>query len=91
MTVPRPMRLAVTALGLLLAALWGLSLVQPPLPTSVGLDESWRIGLTMAAELGLRFGQDVVFTFGPLGFALQGIPDPALAGATAAVTALLAA
>ena len=85
------MRLAVTALGLLLAALWGLSLAQPPMPASVGLDESWRIGLTMAAEQGLRFGQDVVFTFGPLGFALQGIADPALAAATAAVTALLAA
>ncbi len=85
------MRLAVTALGLLLAALWGLSLAQPPLPASVGLDESWRIALTMAAEQGLRFGQDVVFTFGPLGFALQGVADPALAGATAAVTALLAA
>ena len=85
------MRLTVTALGLLLAVVWGLSLAQPPLPTSVGLDESWRIGLTLATEQGLRFGQDVVFTFGPLGFALQGVPDPALAVATACVTALLAA
>jgi hypothetical protein len=87
----RPLRLAVTALGLLLAVLWGLSLAQPPQATSVGLDESWRVGLTLATELGLRFGQDVVFTFGPLGFALQGVPDPALAVATACVTALLAA
>ena len=34
-TVPRPMRLTAV-LGLLLAALWGLSLAQPPPPTSAG-------------------------------------------------------
>jgi hypothetical protein len=85
------MRLAGAVLGLVLALLWALSLAQPPLPTAVGLDESWRIGLTLAAMHGLRFGQDVVFTFGPLGYALQGVPEPSLAGPTAAVTALLAA
>ncbi len=90
MTLTRPTRFAVTAFGLLLAVGWGLSLAQPPLPTSPGLDESWRIGLTLATEHGLRFGRDLVFTFGPLGFALQGIPEPALAGVTALVTALLA-
>ncbi|HEV2740942.1 MAG TPA: hypothetical protein VGU66_20460 [Candidatus Elarobacter sp.] len=91
MTVPRPMRPALTALGLLPAVLWGLSLAQPPAPTSLGLDESWRIGLTLATKLGLSFGHDIVFTFGPLGFALKGAPDPALATATALFTALLAA
>ena len=91
MTVPPPMRLAFTALGLLLAALWGLSLAQPPEATSLGLDESWRIGLTLATEHGLRFGRDIVFTFGPLGFALKGSPDPSLAIPTALFTALLAA
>ncbi|HEY6237242.1 MAG TPA: hypothetical protein VIW69_19220, partial [Candidatus Elarobacter sp.] len=91
MTVPRPMRPALTALGLLPAVLWGLSLAQPPAATSLGLDESWRIGLTLATKLGLSFGRDIVFTFGPLGFALKGAPDPALAIATALFTALLAA
>ena len=91
MTLPRPTRLTGPVVGLLLAALWGLSLAQPPLPAATGLDQSWRIGLTLAAEHGLRFGQDVVFTFGPLGFALQGVPTPVLAVPTALVTALLAA
>jgi hypothetical protein len=85
------MRSAASAAGALAAVLWGLSLVRPPAPTGPGLDQSWRIGLTLATEHGLRFGQDVVFTFGPLGFALQGIADPPLAAATAAVNALLAA
>jgi hypothetical protein len=85
------MRSAASALGTLAAVLWGVSLVRPPAPAGPGLDESWRIGMTLATEQGLRFGQDVVFTFGPLGFALQGIADPSLAVATATVNALLAA
>ena len=32
------------------------------------LDVSWQAGLAMAARQGLRFGHDVVFTYGPLGF-----------------------
>ncbi|HYW53862.1 MAG TPA: hypothetical protein VE826_07830 [Dongiaceae bacterium] len=91
MVAPHRMRSAASALGALAAVLWGVSLVRPPAPTGPGLDQSWRIGITLAAEHGLRFGQDVVFTFGPLGFALQGIADPALAAATALVNALLAA
>jgi hypothetical protein len=89
--VPFPLRLTGTAVGLLLAMTWGLSLVQPPAGTGPGLDESWRIGLTLAAEHGLRFGQDIVFSFGPLGFALQGVPDPALAVPAMVVKMLLAA
>ncbi|HWT04802.1 MAG TPA: hypothetical protein VN224_03525, partial [Xanthomonadales bacterium] len=85
------MRSAASALGALAAVAWGVSLVRPPAATGPGLDESWRIGMTLAAEQGLRFGQDIVFTFGPLGFALQGIAEPSLAVATALVNALLAA
>ena len=36
--------------------------------SSSGLDPSWHIGLHLAAHLRLRFGQDIVFTYGPLGF-----------------------
>jgi hypothetical protein len=32
------------------------------------LESSWRIGLNMAKVLGLQFGKDIVFPFGPLGF-----------------------
>jgi hypothetical protein len=31
-------------------------------------DSSWRAGLVMAHGNGLRFGRDLVFTYGPLGF-----------------------
>jgi hypothetical protein len=34
----------------------------------VGLDASWNAGLQMAADRGLEFGSEVVFTYGPLGF-----------------------
>lgn len=33
-----------------------------------GLDGSWRAGLSMAAHSGLTFGNQIVFTYGPLGF-----------------------
>ncbi len=33
-----------------------------------GLDGSWQLGLHLAADQGLRFGQDIGFTYGPLGF-----------------------
>ncbi len=31
-------------------------------------DSSWKAGLVMAHAHGLRFGRDLVFTYGPLGF-----------------------
>lgn len=32
-----------------------------------GLDNSWKIALEMVKEKGLIFGQDVIYTYGPLG------------------------
>lgn len=43
-------------------------------PIQTGLDPSWRQGLHMAAADGLRFGSDLVFTYGPLGF--LSLPSP---------------
>ena len=37
-------------------------------PITTGLDPSWRQALHMAAQEGIRFGSDLVFTYGPLGF-----------------------
>jgi hypothetical protein len=34
-------------------------------------ESSWIIGLNMAKALGLQFGKDIVFPFGPLGFMYQ--------------------
>ena len=38
----------------------------------VGLDPSWTAGLAMATKEGLHFGNEIVFTYGPLGF----LPNP---------------
>jgi hypothetical protein len=34
----------------------------------VGVDESWRAALHVIGPTGQRFGEDIVFTYGPLGF-----------------------
>jgi len=54
----------------LLLALVLLAFVWPVLdaPGRIGLDTSWRIGLDLAASAHLRYGVDIVFTYGPLGF-----------------------
>jgi hypothetical protein len=67
------------AVALVVAALWTVYLVQPPPQVSASLDQSWRLALTEAARAGMRFGHDIVFTFGPLGFVLSGSADPVLA------------
>jgi hypothetical protein len=51
--------------GLIVALLgWGISFETP----GPGIDPSWNAGLAMAVDQGLRFGHDIVFTYGPLGF-----------------------
>ena len=55
-------------LGLLAAVVtWNVTFL-PPFP---GLDPSWYAGLYMAADRGLHFGTQVIFTYGPLGFLNQ--------------------
>ena len=63
-----------------LVGLTGL-LVMPTIQPYVGTgtDPSWSIALNMATARHLRFGKDVVFTFGPLGFlASPGLSVPRL-------------
>jgi hypothetical protein len=51
--------------GLLVALLaWRVGMHS----AGLGLDASWNAGLTMAVEQGLGFGEEIVFTYGPLGF-----------------------
>jgi hypothetical protein len=45
-----------------------------------GLDASWQLGLSLAQTTDLRFGPELVFTYGPLGF-LAAPSDAFLAGA----------
>jgi hypothetical protein len=40
-------------------------LMEPVVP---GLDPSWRYAINRIGSLGLRYGRDVVFTYGPLGY-----------------------
>lgn len=63
------------AIGTLIALLTWPVLNTPP---SLDLDFSWIVGLHMAAQDGMSFGSDILFTFGPLGF--LGYPQPYLGG-----------
>jgi hypothetical protein len=53
------------ALGALIALLGWKVAMNPP---TVGLDASWNGGLSMAVHEQLRWGTEIVFTYGPLGF-----------------------
>jgi len=64
--------------------------VQAVPPAALGLDGSWRLGLTMGSLQHLQFGRDIVFTFGPLGYVLAGVPAPALAVTTLYLRLMLA-
>jgi len=44
------------------------------LETPIGIDESWQAALHVIGPSGLHFGQDIVFTYGPLGF--LSVPSP---------------
>jgi len=70
---PMPRRFPVPLGGLLVAAVALLAWPFRTLPAP-SLDLSWEIGLHQAALAGLRFGHDIVFTYGPLGF--LSLPTP---------------
>ncbi|MFA6956580.1 MAG: hypothetical protein WC538_11980 [Thermoanaerobaculia bacterium] len=47
----------------------------PPLaPVAGGLDAGWQLGLSWARELGLHWGSDLIFTYGPWGHVVAAIP-----------------
>jgi hypothetical protein len=52
------------------AALAVAALSWPLVPIQVApdLDNSWRLGLQIAADRGLNFGPQLLFTYGPLGY-----------------------
>lgn len=39
--------------------------LQPVMPTGIALDPSWMIGINQAVSQKMRFGQEMIFTFGP--------------------------
>ncbi len=52
-------------LGAIVALLGWKTAMYPP---TIGLDGSWNGGLAMAVRDGMRWGSEIVFTYGPLGF-----------------------
>jgi hypothetical protein len=51
--------------------------IEPYMPAA-GLDPSWLMGISYALKNKLAFGNDVVFTYGPLGAAFHPGPWPGL-------------
>jgi hypothetical protein len=68
-------RLLPSALLVVLVT-WEVRRVVP----RTGFDHSWQLALNLAAQHGLDFGRDVVFTYGPLGFLAQPLIVSALTG-----------
>lgn len=60
--------LIILPISLWLGLVWTQT-VSPPFP---GLDPSWQIGLAKAHEQGLRWGKDIIFTYGPFSYLLTG-------------------
>src|SRR5580704_1823877 len=52
----------------LLALLLAFSLFSLPNPPDAGLDGSWQEMLLRAHSLGMQFGRELIFTWGPWGF-----------------------
>jgi hypothetical protein len=56
--------LAVVAVAILTIP-WSLT------PIAGGLDPSWKWGLNAFSSTGVRFGRDLIFSYGPLGYLAQ--------------------
>jgi hypothetical protein len=57
---------------------WGLGVViisapQVFLRPRVGLDASWEVAMQMASRLGLQWGTQIAWTYGPYGYTDQAI------------------
>ena len=53
---------------LVVFAVYVITLTVPYGYAEMGLDPSWNLGINMLISQGKIFGQDVAFTYGPLGF-----------------------
>ena len=62
----------------------------PEIVPRTGFDTSWQLALNLAADHGLDYGRDIVFTYGPLGFLSQPLMVSVLTGAAGFAYALVA-
>ena len=84
--VPAWTRLIAVQAAAITVVAWPVASIRPRL----GVDASWNAALHMAARDGLRFGHDVVFTYGPLGFlAVPKLHYPVTAALSLVFVALL--
>jgi hypothetical protein len=68
-----PDRIAALSTPALGAAIAVFTWPHLNLAPAAGIDPSWVAGLYMAAERGMDFGTEIVFSYGPLGF--LGVPS----------------
>jgi hypothetical protein len=58
----------ILAAALILAAIFVIVIPGLPFAPGSGLDSSWIIGINLAHFHRMIFGQDIIFTYGPLGY-----------------------
>lgn len=66
----QPSRVTSVAVTVALWVLLFLSMLKLPAGVSSGLDPSWRMVIGYAIGHGFQWGEDLVFTYGPLGYLL---------------------
>jgi hypothetical protein len=57
---------------IVISLILSIAYVNPLVIAQPGLDPSWQIALTKAHSEGLSWGEDIVFTYGPLGYLFFG-------------------
>lgn len=60
--------------AVIIMALCWIGLHSPFRAISSGLDGSWQFGINALGSHGLRYGEDILFTYGPLGHILVPLP-----------------
>lgn len=87
--MPRQRRIAIAclfALALVLAPPW----TAPVVEADLNLEHAWMFALAEAWRSPLVFGRDIIWTYGPWGFAFTPLAHPATFRIAVAVRALLA-
>jgi hypothetical protein len=63
-TRDRGIVVTATCVAAIALVVWPVQSIRP----GIGIDWNWVAGLAYAAEHGMRFGDQIVWTYGPLGF-----------------------
>jgi hypothetical protein len=63
---------SIFLINLILLIYFFIAFLPLPFPTGIGLDQSWIYAISQAAQKQLIFGQDIIFTYGPLGYLITG-------------------